>query len=178
MAVRGRRTDVRIGMMRLAAIVAMAVAGDVRALLAQHPAGWSPGPSDTRPRVGHAAPAAPVAQPPQPRQQAGPIYVVAPVYYYDAYGQLTGAPYVVLADGSVLVNFGGGYERVLRSCSQFQPATPRDPWERDALGRIPDPPGIAAMRAGTRGTAIGVAPALNTAACYRHDRDRLEVVLP
>ena len=43
-----------------------------------------------------------------PRVQ-GPVYVIMPVYYYDAYGYLTGAPYVVLADGSVLVNFGGGY---------------------------------------------------------------------
>ena len=131
-----------------------------------------------RPRIGYAAPPAPVATPPERRVMPGPVYIVSPVYYYTADGFLVGAPYVVLSDGSVLVNFGGGYERVLRACALAQPSAPVDPWARDALGRIPEPPGIAAMRSGTRGTAVGVAPSPNTAACYRSSPEgRLEVAV-
>ena len=163
------------------AIAALVSATTARGVAAQslpthQPAHAAPAAPEARPRIGYAAPPAPAAQS-QPQRVQGPVFVIMPVYYSDAYGYLTGAPYVVLADGSVLVNFGGGYERVLRACASAQPVAPRDPWERDALGRIPDPPGIAAMNAGTRGTASGVAPAMNSAACYRHANGRVEVAL-
>lgn len=130
-----------------------------------------PAPPAAQPRVGYAAP------PPPPPQQA-PVQVAQPVYYYyspngyDVYG----APYLVLNDGSVLVNFGYGYERVLRQCAPVRSTAQTEPWARDALGRIPEPPGIAALRAGTRGQMAGHAPARNAQACYRTDGQRVEVV--
>ena len=60
-----------------------------------------------RPRVGYAAEPAPAPAP-------VPIRNVAPVYFYPPGGYvISGAPYQVLSDGSVLVDFGNGYERVL-----------------------------------------------------------------
>ncbi len=122
--------------------------------------------SGDRPRIGYAAPPAAPAQPANvPRTAAPPpVYYVVPEGYY-----LAGAPYVVLSDGSVLVSFGGGYERVLRACLPVQPAVPVDPWARDALGRIPEPPGIAALRAGSRGHMGGPMPSPVAVACYRTD---------
>ena len=131
----------------------------------------------SRPRIGHAASA------PAPAPAPAPVVVQGPVYYYpdNGYGGyiVTGAPYIVLTDGSVAANFGNGYERVLRPCavangvSQSQQNTTG----RDALGRILPPPGIAALQAGSRGQLAGTMPARNAAACYRTDGSgRVEVV--
>ena len=153
----------------VAALGMMSVAGTLHA--------QGPAPA-RRPRVGYAAS-------PTPPEQPAPVQVVQPQYYYGNGGYIignggyiiTGAPYLALNDGSVLVNFGNGYERVLRPCARVQPAAPADPWARDALGRIPEPPGIAALRAGTRGQLGGTMPASNVGACYRADRTgRAEVV--
>jgi hypothetical protein len=114
------------------------------------------------PRIAYAADA------PKPQPAPVAVYFAPPVYYYTVDGSVAAAPsYLVLNDGSLLVNFGGGYERVLRSCAAFQPATVvRDAYGRDALGNLPDPPGIAAMKAGSRGQVSGVTPAGNAVACY------------
>jgi hypothetical protein len=90
---------------------------------------------------------------------------------------ITGAPFVVLTDGSVAVNFGNGYERVLRPCAALVNQAVVDPNARDPFGRIPDPPGIAALRAGTRGQIGGTMPALNMAACYRTNAHGQPVVV-
>lgn len=120
--------------------------------------------SPPQPRIGYAAPPTAPAPAPAPAPPPPVYYIVSGGGYY-----FTGAPYLVLSDGSVLVNFGAGYERVLRPCAPAQPATPPDPWARDALGRIPDPPGIAALKAGARGQMQGAPPARARAACYRSD---------
>ncbi|MEO8620921.1 MAG: hypothetical protein ABI625_07640 [bacterium] len=123
-----------------------------------------------KPRIGYAADPAPAPS---------PVQVAAPTYYYPP-GEyvVSGAPYQVLTDGSVLVNFGNGYERVLRSCTQSTDNSVQvNQTGRDALGRILPPPGIAALQAGTRGQAIGNTPARNANACYRHDaRGRVEMM--
>ena len=125
-----------------------------------------------RPRIGYAAQPAP---PPAP----APIRYAAPVYYYSPDGYVAnGAPYLVLNDGSVLVNFGYGYERVLRPCAQTRGVSPsqQEATGRDALGRILPPPGIAALQQGMRGQMSGATPSRGTAACYRGDaQGRLEV---
>jgi hypothetical protein len=124
-----------------------------------------------RPRVGYAGtPTPPPAPAPQP--------VLQPVYIYSNGGYVTyGAPYEVLTDGSVLVNFGYGNERVLRQCAQRSSQTQVNQNGRDALGRILDPPGIAALKAGTRGQASGAQPPANAQACYSADtQGRVEMV--
>jgi hypothetical protein len=140
------------------------------------PAASAPAPAK-RPRVGYAGTPAPAPAP-------APV-LAPPVYYYhpDAgyYGSgyiITGAPYVVLQDGSVAANFGNGYERVLRPCATASGVSPSHlSTGRDALGRILPPPGIAALQEGSRGQLGGTMPARNTAACYRSDAyGRLEVV--
>ena len=132
-----------------------------------------PAPAPARPRVGYAGT-------PTPPPQAAPVQIIQPTYYYTPNGYLaSGAQYLVLSDGSVLVNFGNGYERVLRACGQNANAAEaqRNATGRDALGRILPPPGIAALQAGARGEMNGNAPARNAQACYRHDgRGRAEVV--
>ena len=124
-----------------------------------------------RPRVGYAA------DPPPPPQ---PVRTVSPVYSYQPGGYIVvGTPYQVLSDGSLLVDFGNGYERVLRQCGLAgnNDAVQVNQTGRDALGRILDPPGIAALKAGTRGQAMGNAPARNATACYRSDaQGRVEMV--
>ena len=124
-----------------------------------------------RPRVGYAGtPTPPPAPAPQP--------VMQPVYIYSPGGYVTyGAPYEVLSDGSVLVNFGYGNERVLRQCARGGDQAQANQNGRDALGRILDPPGIAALKAGSRGQASGVEPPRNASACYRADQQgRVEMV--
>lgn len=121
----------------------------------------------SRPRVGYAATPTP----------PNTVQVSRPVYYQPRYLTI-GAPYVVLSDGSVAVNFGNGYERVLRACSTSN-ATGVSTTElgRDALGRIPDPPGIAALRPGARGQVAGTMPAQNVAACFNRDaQGQLQIV--
>ncbi|MBA3673290.1 MAG: hypothetical protein H0W68_14865 [Gemmatimonadaceae bacterium] len=114
---------------------------------------------------------------PAPAPLAPPVVYVMPSYgAFDGY-VTTGAPYLVLSDGSVAVNFGRGYERVLRPCAAAPSAQPADPWARDALGRIPEPPGIAALRAGTRGAVGGSMPAATASACYRPDSSGRPVVV-
>ena len=66
-----------------------------------------------------------------------------PIYYLNGYGPAA-APFVVLSDGSLLANFGNGYERVLRGCAPVQGIAQANVNGRDALGRILPPPGIAA----------------------------------
>ena len=127
--------------------------------------------TSSRPRVGYAGTPAPVV----------PVRVIqAPAYYTTQSGYVTsGAPYLVLTDGSVAVNFGNGYERVLRACSPARSpsATTTDQFGRDALGRIQDPPGIAALRPGVRGQVAGTMPAQNAAACFKPDgQGRPEIV--
>jgi hypothetical protein len=114
-----------------------------------------------RPRVGYAGtPTPPPAPAPRP--------ILQPVYVYSPDGYVTyGAPYEVLSDGSVLVNFGYGNERVLRQCAPSSDQTQVNQNGRDALGRILDPPGIAALKAGSRGQATGAQPPRNASACYR-----------
>ena len=90
-----------------------------------------------------------------------------------------GAPYLVLSDGSLLVDFGYGYERVLRQCAvaSNNDGVQVNQTGRDALGRILDPPGIAALKAGSRGQVMGNAPAQNASACFRSDaQGRVEMV--
>lgn len=132
----------------------------------------APAPAAHRPRVGYAG---------TPTPPPAPVQVVQPTYNYSPNGYLaSGAQYLVLSDGSVQVNFGNGYERVLRACGQNNvnaAEAQRNATGRDALGRILPPPGIAALQAGTRGQVTGNAPARNAQACYRHDgRGRAEVV--
>ena len=124
------------------------------------------------PRIGYAAPPPEPAQPAARRYSYGsPIYVVPSIYYYGADGYvLAGAPYLALSDGSVLVNFGNGYERVLRQCSTIPRPQIYDPTARDPYGRIPDPPGITALRAGARGEVLGMTPPPTSVACYRADQ--------
>ena len=106
------------------------------------------------------------------------------MYYYPSGGYVViGAPYQVLSDGSLLVDFGNGYERVLRQCALAQNninnnnGVQVNQTGRDALGRILDPPGIAALKAGSRGQAMGNAPARDASACYRSDaQGRVEMV--
>ncbi len=138
---------------------------------ARHSSPPPPAPAP-KPRVGYAAEPAP---PPAPM----PIRNAAPIYFYSPGGYVViGAPYLVLSDGSVLVDFGNGYERVLRPCAQLVNDNVQvNQTGRDALGRIVDPPGIAALKAGTRGRALGNAPALNASACYRTDaQGRVEMM--
>ena len=124
-----------------------------------------------RPRVGYAA---------DPQPPPEPVRTVSPVYFYQPGGYVVvGAPYQVLSDGSLLVDLGNGYERVLRQCglANSSDAVQVNQTGRDALGRILDPPGIAALKAGTRGQATGNAPARNASACYRSDaQGRVEMV--
>ncbi|MEP6730422.1 MAG: hypothetical protein ABJE10_07285 [bacterium] len=131
-----------------------------------------PAPPPARPRIGYAAP-----PPPPPEQSRPPVQIVQPNFYYTPDGNIVNsAGFMVLSDGSMLANFGNGYERVLRACATRNTA-PADPYARDALGRIPPPPGIAALAAGTRGQLTGNAPARNVQACYRaNGRGRTEVV--
>ena len=122
-----------------------------------------------QPRIAHAATPTPPPQPVQPAP-APYYYYYNQQPYYSQYGNtyvVPGAPYLVLSDGSVIVNFGYGYERVLRPCAPVRNVAPADPWARDALGRIPEPPGIASLRYGTRGVMAGTPPAQTAAACYR-----------
>ena len=124
-----------------------------------------------RPRVGYAGtPTPPPAPAPQP--------VLQPVYVYSPGGYVTyGVPYEVLSDGSVLVNFGYGNERVMRQCAPRSSETQVNLNGRDALGRILDPPGIAALKAGTRGQASGAQPPAGAPACYRADQQgRVEMI--
>src|SRR4051812_32894004 len=126
-----------------------------------------------RPRVGTAA------SPPQP---PAPAPVVAPPVYYYPPGVyvVTGAPYVVQSDGSVLADFGNGYERVLRPCAQQSSAGVSQSQQetgRDALGRILPPPGIAALQAGSRGQMTASAPPRDVSACYRTDNNGKPVVV-
>jgi hypothetical protein len=131
--------------------------------------------STARPRVGYAASPAPEATS-QPIVNQ-PVVINQPAYFTTNGFTTTGAPYLVLSDGSVAVNFGNGYERVLRPCAAASTRAPADPYARDALGRIPEPPGIAALRQGGRGQIGGTMPAQNAAACYRTDaQGRPEIV--
>jgi hypothetical protein len=136
-------------------------------------------PPAPRPRIGYAG--TPTPPPPPPQPVIVPVYVYAPNgYSYNGDTYVTyGAPYEVLSDGSVLVNFGYGYERVLRACAPAPSGgvTQSNQSGRDALGRILDPPGIAALKAGSRGQAWGAQPPRNVAACYRADQQgRVEMV--
>lgn len=152
-----------------ATLATLMVASAVQAQQPERRASSPPPAPQSKPRIGHAA-----APPPAP----APVQVAQPVYYYyspDGY-PVNGAPYLALNDGSVLVNFGYGYERVLRPCAPVQSAAQTDPWARDALGQIPDPPGIAALKAGTRGQATGSAPGRTAQACYRTNGNGVEMV--
>jgi hypothetical protein len=127
----------------------------------------------SRPRIGYAAT-------PAPPPAAVPLQSVQPTFYYSPNGYLlNGAPFLVLSDGSVLANFGNGYERVLRPCASSRSVSQsqQEATGRDALGRILPPPGIAALQAGSRGQLLGAAPARNVQACYRADgRGRTHVM--
>src|SRR5689334_8742895 len=82
-------------------------------------------------RIGYAG----SAPPDQPAQPATRPQYAAPIYYEQGVTTVA-APFVVMSDGSILANFGGGYERVLRACAQGnqQPAQ-ANVNGRDALGR-------------------------------------------
>jgi hypothetical protein len=139
------------------ALLTIATAASAQERNAATPRPSAPAPA-ARPRIGYAGTPTPAPQPVLP----APV----PSYYYYQPGYLQGAPYLVLSDGSVVVNFGYGYERVLRQCAPANGA-PVNPWALDPLGRIPAPPGIAALQTGTRGTMAGTAPAQTANACYR-----------
>ena len=159
------------------ALATLALAGTSGAQAAAAPSGQAkkapaPPPAAPRPRIGYAGtPTPPPA--PAPRPVLQPVYVYTPDGYVVTYG----APYEVLSDGSVLVNFGYGNERVLRQCAPSASQTQVNQNGRDALGRILDPPGIAALKAGSRGQATGAQPPRDAAACYRADQQgRVEMV--
>ena len=160
-----------LGMM--AALLVLSAAAPARAQ-AHHGSTPPPPPAPaSRPRVGYAA------DPPPP--PPAPIRTISPVYYYPSgVYVVSGAPYQVLSDGSLLVDFGNGYERVLRQCALVQGnnnGVQVNQTGRDALGRILDPPGIAALNAGSRGQVMGSAPPRNASACYRSDaQGRVEMV--
>ena len=146
------------------------LSAQVQAQAAARSAPPAPAPA-ARPRIGYAASPTP-APAPAPTRAPAPVYVYAPGGYI-----VSGAPYQVLSDGSVLVDFGNGYERVLRPCAPVRASQAEaNQAGRDALGRILDPPGIAALKAGTRGQATGTAPDRNGAACYRSARGGVEMV--
>lgn len=158
----------------MAAILVLGAAAPAHAQ-ARHGSTPPPPPAPaSRPRVGYAADPPP---PPEPIRTASPVY-----YYPSGVYVVSGAPYQVLSDGSLLVDFGNGYERVLRQCALADNSNNNNGMQvnqtgRDALGRILDPPGIAALKAGTRGQATGSAPARNASACYRSDaQGRVEMV--
>lgn len=162
---------------RLGVLAAVLMLGAAPSAHAQASHGSSPPPPPApaaRPRIGYAA------DPPSPPSPAAPIRTASPVYYYQPGGYVVvGAPYLVLSDGSLLVDFGNGYERVLRQCAVASNtnSVQMNQTGRDALGRILDPPGIAALKAGTRGQVMGNAPAQNASACYRNDQQgRVEMV--
>jgi hypothetical protein len=139
-------------------------------LLAGSVAGAQSAPAK-RSRIGHAA----SPPPEQVQPQLGTGQYAPPIYYENGYG-VVAAPFVVLADGSVLANFGNGYERVLRACSTGQRPTQANVNGRDALGRILPPVGIATLQQGTHGQIYGQVPQRNVGACYRIDgRGRAEV---
>lgn len=145
-----------------------------------------PAQAQSTPRQNAPPPAAPAAKPrvgyagtPTPPPAPAQVQNAAPVYYYSPGGYVIyGAPYLVLSDGSVLVSFGNGYERVLRQCAPPESSNwPVNQTGRDALGRILDPPGIAALKVGARGQALGNAPGQTATACYRSDaQGRVEMV--
>ena len=86
-------------------------AGAQAARHASQPPPPAPAPAANKPRVGYAAEPAPAPAP-------ATVYAPAPVYLYSPGGYVvSGAPYLVQSDGSVLLNFGNGYERVLRPCA-------------------------------------------------------------
>lgn len=118
-------------------------------------------PPTSRPRSGRAA--APTPPPATTRPT-----VTQPTYTIPTYST-SGPSYLAQADGSVIVNYGNGYERVLHRCASPKQAAPVDPNARDVLGRIPPPPGIAALQAGATGQPSGQVPAKNAKACYRHN---------
>jgi len=126
-----------------------------------------------RPRIGHAA-SAPAETPPQ-QQRVGSGQYAPPIFYENGYG-VVAAPFVVLSDGSVLANFGNGYERVLRQCATNQRPTQANVNGRDALGRILPPLGIATLNQGSQGQIYGQVPQRNVGACYRLNGGRAEVV--
>lgn len=148
-------------------LLMMAVAASAHGQAAGEARKSTPLPAQTaaHPRVGTAA--SPAPDPSQTRVQ--PLFA-PPIFFQDGGGNvLGGAPFLVLGDGSVLVNFGNGYERVLRQC-----AVPRQPVDvngngLDVLGRIQPPPGIAALQEGTRGQMMGAVPFRNVGACYTLD---------
>ena len=152
----------RTARVAIAVIAVITVCGSVQAQQTdtQHPRAQQPiGPvSASRPRVGYAgAPTPPV----QVVQVVQPVFLFNQGVFYTS-----AAPFVVQPDGSVLVNFGSGYQRVLLPCARPRVVS-TDPFGRDALGRIPDPPGIAALRPGAQGQASGNTPARSANACYR-----------
>jgi hypothetical protein len=161
----------------LALVASLSLSGNARAQ--QPPAAVAASGTSTPsrgPRIGYAGEA-----PKADSSRSPGVVMPPPVYYYPNDGYGMGAPtYLVLNDGSLLVNFGNGYERVLRSCAALRPApVPRDQFGRDALGNMADPPGIAAMKAGSRGQASGVAPARDRVACYNADgQGRINVTTP
>lgn len=125
-----------------------------------------------RTTVAHASSPAdqPAPAPTTPSQYAPPIY-------YQNGNVPVAAPFLVLSDGSILADFGGGYERVLRSCAPAQAPVQANVNGRDALGRILPPPGIAALQQGSRGQIYGQVPARSVGACYRLDgQGRAEVM--
>lgn len=131
----------------------------------------TPAPAAPRARVGTAASPTPPPAPARTNQRA--------FYYSPNTNLVSGGQYLVLSDGTMLVNFGNGYERRMRSCGQNANAAEaeRNATGRDALGRILPPPGIAALQAGSRGTVSGNTPPQNAHACFRHDgRGRAEVM--
>ena len=124
--------------------------------------------SPSRPRVGYAG----TPTPPDTARRVRPT-----VAYTQGSYITTGAPYVVLSDGSVAVNFGNGYERVLRSCAASGASATTESSGRDVFGRIQDPPGIAALRPGARGQVAGTMPGRNVTACFTTDgQGRPEIV--
>lgn len=156
-----RRLHVNVLLLSLLALSSLASRSDAQERRAAPP----PAAPTKKPQVAHAA----IPPDPAPPQRA-PVFVGTPTVLYTPDGYIVSYPqYLVLNDGSVLVSFGNGYERVLRQCGAQQQPTPTDPWARDALGRIPAPPGIAALQAGSRGQALGVTPQRTQSACYRVD---------
>ena len=130
--------------------------------------------AQARPRIGYAGtPKTEPVQQGQRQSQPAPVVVYnsTPSSSREAY-IVNGAPYLVLNDGTVMVDFGSGYERILRPCAGSAPApSPTDKNGLDAMGRLPLPL-LNPLSGGERGQVVGTMPARNENACYRVTKHR------
>jgi hypothetical protein len=87
-------------------------------------------------------------------------------WYPPATPDLSGSAYVVLRDGSMQVDFGGGDTRTVPSCAAMDAQT--DPAGRPRTIFYTPPPGGVTLHEGQRGRVLG-RPAAGAHACYGAD---------